>query len=76
MVTTVSMPQIVQRRADLMAKEGIKFVTGSAGNVGGASHPLAGGMSVVNDTGTAPSAKVSLGDWICGDVKFERLKRL
>lgn len=49
--------QIVQRRADLMAKEGIKFVTGSAGNVGGASHPLAGGMSVVNDTGTAPSAK-------------------
>ena len=46
-----------------MAKEGVKFVTGSAGNVGGALHPLAGGISVVNDTGAAPSAKVSSGDF-------------
>lgn len=60
MLTIVSMPQIVQRRADLMAKEGVTFITGSAGNVGGAAHPLAGGIcnGIVKDTGAAPSAKV------------------
>jgi len=32
--------KVVQRRVDLMAKEGIIFKTGSAGNIGGKDHPL------------------------------------
>ena len=32
--------KVVQRRVDLMVKEGIVFKTGSAGNIGGKDHPL------------------------------------
>jgi len=35
---------IVQRRADLLAAEGITFKTGAAGNIGGAEHPLGAGL--------------------------------
>mmetsp|Transcript_67087 Transcript_67087/g.165502 ORF Transcript_67087/g.165502 Transcript_67087/m.165502 type:complete len:1006 (+) Transcript_67087:1-3018(+) len=49
---------VVQRRVDLLEKEGVVFKTGAAGNIGGAKHPLA---SEINDmmpgTEAPPSCK-------------------
>ena len=48
--------QVVQRRVDLMAKEGVVFKTGQAGNVGGKPHPLPV-KDIMPGTEAPPSAK-------------------
>jgi len=40
---------VVQRRADIMVREGVSFITGQAGNVGGDGGPLAKELLSSND---------------------------
>jgi glutamate synthase (NADPH/NADH) len=54
--------EIVQRRANLMTAEGITFITGEAGNIGDAEHPL-GKEGFITATGAAPTCESLVKDF-------------
>jgi len=55
---------VVQRRTDIMAKEGIVFVTGKAGNIGGPDAPSAKELETQND-----AVLLSMGATLGRDLK-------
>jgi len=50
---------IVQRRVDLMAAEGVVFKTGAAGNIGSADHPLGNDLMTGADKPPTPQSLVA-----------------